>query len=179
MCFPNISCSHILQTSSRTVFWIIYNFTRNLNFQVILFSATMARILSGQKIQMKWRSYGKQDIMCGTLHSLWDQDLWYKLAFYVKFIKYCLIHEQNCFIPDKTRTASLLKGFKNEPFIDVNILKIDLVWAVKSSKKFIENSIKNGFLLFYLRELLMSFWNFFIFNGLFLYLCINQWAPYI
>ena len=35
-----------------------------------------------------------------------------------------------CFIPDKTRTASLLYGFKNEPFrkfIDVNILKIDLV----------------------------------------------------
>ena len=33
------------------------------------------------------------------------------------------------FIPDKTQTASLLYGFKNEPFpkfIDVNILKIDL-----------------------------------------------------
>ena len=35
-----------------------------------------------------------------------------------------------CFIPDETRTASLLYGFKNEPFrkfIDVKILKIDLV----------------------------------------------------
>ena len=35
-----------------------------------------------------------------------------------------------CFIPDKTRAASLLNGFKNEPFrkfIDVNILKIELV----------------------------------------------------
>ena len=35
-----------------------------------------------------------------------------------------------CFIPDKTRTASLLNGLKNEPFrkfIDVKILKIDLV----------------------------------------------------
>ena len=43
---------------------------------------------------------------------------------------YCLINEQECFIPDKTRTASLLNGFKNEPFrkfIDVKILKIDLV----------------------------------------------------
>ena len=43
---------------------------------------------------------------------------------------YCLINEQECFIPDKTRTASLLNGFKNEPFrkfIDVEILKIDLV----------------------------------------------------
>ena len=42
------------------------------------------------------------------------------------------------FIPDKTRTASLLNGFKNKPFwkfIDIKILKIDLVWAVKSSKK--------------------------------------------
>ena len=48
----------------------------------------------------------------------------------------------DCFIPDKTRTASLFYGFKNEPFrkfIDVTILKIDLVWTVKSSKKFIEN----------------------------------------
>ena len=45
-------------------------------------------------------------------------------------------------MPDKTRTASLLYGFKNEPFrkfIDVNILKIDLVWAIKSRKKFIGN----------------------------------------
>ena len=33
-----------------------------------------------------------------------------------------------CFIPDKTRIASLLYGFKNEPFrFDVKILKIDLV----------------------------------------------------
>ena len=35
-----------------------------------------------------------------------------------------------CFIPDISRTASLLNGFKNEPFrkfIDVKILKIDLV----------------------------------------------------
>ena len=43
---------------------------------------------------------------------------------------------------DKTRTASLLNGLKNETFrkfIDVKILKIELVWAVKSSKKFIEN----------------------------------------
>ena len=75
-----------------------------------------------------------------------------------------------CFIPDKTRTASLLNGLKNEPFrkfIDVKILKIDLVWAVKSSQKYIENGkralshiktlIKHVFLLFYLHELLMSF----------------------
>ena len=43
---------------------------------------------------------------------------------------YCIINEQECFIPDKTRTASLLYGFKNEPFrkfVDVKILKIDLV----------------------------------------------------
>ena len=90
---------------------------------------------------------------------------------------YCLINEQECFIrykdfiPDKTRTASLLNGFKNEPFrkfIDVIILKIDLVWAVKSSKKYIENGkralshiktlIKHVFLMFYRHELLMSFW---------------------
>ena len=35
-----------------------------------------------------------------------------------------------CFIPDKTRTASLMNGFKNEPFrkfIDVKMSKIDLV----------------------------------------------------
>ena len=35
-----------------------------------------------------------------------------------------------------------LYGFKNKPFrkfIDVKILKIDLVWAIKSRKKFIEN----------------------------------------
>ena len=48
------------------------------------------------------------------------------------------------------------------------MLKIDLVWAVKSSKKYIENGkralshiktlIKHVFLLFYLHELLMSFW---------------------
>ena len=48
-----------------------------------------------------------------------------------------------CFIPDKTRTASLLLyGFINEPFrkfLDVKILKIDLVLAVKSRTKFIEN----------------------------------------
>ena len=63
-----------------------------------------------------------------------------------------------------------MNGFKNEPFrkfIDVNILKIDLVSAVKSSKKFIENGkralshintlIKHVFLLFYPHELLMSF----------------------
>ena len=73
-------------------------------------------------------------------------------------------------IIDKTRTASLLNGYKNEPFrkfIDVNILKIDLVWAVKSSRKYIENGkralshiikdiIKHVFILFYLHELLMS-----------------------
>ena len=43
---------------------------------------------------------------------------------------------------DKTRTASLLNGLKNETFrkfTDVKILKIELVWVVKSSKKFIEN----------------------------------------
>ena len=78
---------------------------------------------------------------------------------------------------DKTRTASSLHGFKNEPFrkfIDVNILKIDLVWAVKSRKKFIENGkrvfitykdiIKHVFVLFYLRELFMSFWMLFAVN---------------
>ena len=35
-----------------------------------------------------------------------------------------------------------MNGFKNEQFrkfIDVKILKIDLVWDVKSNKKFIEN----------------------------------------
>ena len=74
---------------------------------------------------------------------------------------YCIINEQECFIPDKTRTASLLYGFKNEPFrkfVDVKILKIDLVWAVKSRKKFIENGqrvfitykdIKHVFLLLF------------------------------
>ena len=43
------------------------------------------------------------------------------------------------YICDKTRTASLFNGFKNEPFPakfnDVKSLKIDLVWAVISSKK--------------------------------------------
>ena len=48
-------------------------------------------------------------------------------------------------------------------------MKIDLVWAVKSSKKYIENGkralshiktlIKHVFLLFYLHELLMNFWS--------------------
>ena len=69
-----------------------------------------------------------------------------------------------CFIQDKTNTASLLIVYENEPFrkfIDVKILKIDLVWAVKSMKKFIENGkrsllhmktfIKHAFILFYLR----------------------------
>ena len=45
-----------------------------------------------------------------------------------QFVQYEAIAE--CFIPDKTRTASLLNGFKNEPFrkfIHVNILKIDFV----------------------------------------------------
>ena len=49
---------------------------------------------------------------------------------------------KHTFIPDKTRTASLLNRLKNEPFrkfIDEEILKMDLVWLVKSSKKFIEN----------------------------------------
>ena len=35
-----------------------------------------------------------------------------------------------CFIPDETRTTSLLDGFKNEQFrkfIDVTLLKIELV----------------------------------------------------
>ena len=88
---------------------------------------------------------------------------------------YCLINEQECFIrykltrgnsrvfyTYKTRTASLLKGFKNEPFrkfICVKILKIDIVWAVKSRKKFFENGKRVGVLLFYPYELLMSFWN--------------------
>ena len=36
--------------------------------------------------------------------------------FTMKVIMYCLINEQECFIPDKTRNASLLNGFKNEPF---------------------------------------------------------------
>ena len=44
---------------------------------------------------------------------------------------YCLINEQiECFIPDKIRTASVLNGFKSEPFrkfIDVKILKIQLI----------------------------------------------------
>ena len=92
------------------------------------------------------------------------------LEWYGEFMYY-LINEQECFIPDKTRTASLLNGFKNEPFrkfIDVKILKIDLVCALKSSKKYIENGkralsriktlIKHAFLLFYLHELLMSFY---------------------
>ena len=55
-----------------------------------------------------------------------------------------------CFIPDKTQTASLFNRFKNEPFrkfIDVNILKIDLVWVVKSRKKCIENA-KRVFIIF-------------------------------
>ena len=63
-----------------------------------------------------------------------------------------------------------MNGLKNEPFrkfIDVKFLKIDLVWAVESSKKYIENGkralshiktlIKHVFLLFYLHELLMIF----------------------
>ena len=55
---------------------------------------------------------------------------------------FVVIHVAEHFIPNKTRTASLFYGFKNESFrkfIDVKILKIDLVWAVKSRKKFIEN----------------------------------------
>ena len=75
-----------------------------------------------------------------------------------------------CLIPDKTRIASLLNGFKNEPFrkfIDVKILMIDLVLAVKSSKTYIENGkralshiktlIKHVIILFHRHELLMSF----------------------
>ena len=61
-----------------------------------------------------------------------------KVKFYVLFNKQSGVFYQvqrhkaivECFIPDKTRTASLLNGFKNEPFrkfIDVKMLKIDLV----------------------------------------------------
>ena len=58
--------------------------------------------------------------------------IWSRYAGMSWYIMYCLINEQECFIPDKTRTASLLNGFKNEPFrkfIHVKILKIDLVWV--------------------------------------------------
>ena len=55
-----------------------------------------------------------------------------------------LKHEQQCFIrPDKARAASVLNGFKNEPFyefIGEVILKINLIWEVKTSEKFIKNS---------------------------------------
>ena len=74
------------------------------------------------------------------------------------------------FRPDKTRAASVLNGFKNEPFSEFLgevILKINLVWDVKSSEKFIKNSERvfirykdtrwTWFRLFYLRELLMIF----------------------
>ena len=47
------------------------------------------------------------------------------------------------FRPNKTRAASVLNGFKNEPFSEFLgevILKINLVWDVKSSEKFIKNS---------------------------------------
>ena len=43
---------------------------------------------------------------------------------------FVVIHVAEHFIPNKTRTASLFYGFKNESFrkfIDVKILKIDLV----------------------------------------------------
>ena len=53
-------------------------------------------------------------------------------------------------------------------FIDVKILKFDLVWAVKNNKIFIENGkrvsstykdiIKHRFIFFYIYELLMPFW---------------------
>ena len=72
----------------------------------------------------------------------------HRCIFFLNLYEFCLYNSggtffAECFIPDKTRTASLLNDFKSEPFrkfIDVNILKIDLVWAVKPSKKFIENS---------------------------------------
>ena len=55
---------------------------------------------------------------------------------------YSLKHEQQCFRPDKTRAASVLNGFKNEPlyeFLGEVILKINLIWEVKTSEKFIKN----------------------------------------
>ena len=87
---------------------------------------------------------------------------------------YGLKHEHQClsgFKPNKTHAVSVLNnGFKNEPlneFIGEVILKINLIRDVKTSKKLIMNServfithkdtIKRGFHLFYLRELLMSF----------------------
>ena len=64
-------------------------------------------------------------------------------------------HEQQCFIgfktrgditeffkPDKTGAASFLNGFRNlksYEFIDKVILKINLVWDIKTSEKFIKN----------------------------------------
>ena len=87
---------------------------------------------------------------------------------------YSLKHKQQClsgFKPNKTHAVSVLNdGFKNGPFyefIGEIILKINLIRDVKTSKKLIKNSecvfithkdtIKRGFHLFYLRELLMSF----------------------
>ena len=45
-------------------------------------------------------------------------------------------------VPDKTLTASVLNGFKNEPFyefIGEVILKINLICEVKTSEIFIKN----------------------------------------
>ena len=94
---------------------------------------------------------------------------------------YSLKHEQQCFSKQKTIKAIVIDRLKHvlrvfwtalfaasvlNEFIGEVILKINfnLIWDVKTSEKFIKNServfnhiIKHGFLLFYLRELLMSF----------------------
>ena len=48
-----------------------------------------------------------------------------------------------CFRPDKTRAASFLDGFQNEPFdefIGEVALQMNLIWDVKTNEKFIKNS---------------------------------------
>ena len=91
---------------------------------------------------------------------------------------YSLKHEQAIgvyFRFHKTRAASVLNDFKNEPFYEfigeVKKMKINFIWDVKTSEKFtlsasvslshIRTLIKHGFILFYFYELLMSFWRLF------------------
>ena len=50
----------------------------------------------------------------------------------------CIVYRAECFRPNKTHAASVLNGFKNEPFnefIGEVILKINLIWEVKNQRE--------------------------------------------
>ena len=169
-CLPSCFVSAQLQIDRSSIFLdtVLLSLSRFSSWPFPSFSLSAAYIIISSSSHLRTWPYHLNLLSC-TLSLICTTHTSLCTSSFIILSNCLLIAE--CSIPDKTRTASLLYGLKNEPFrkfIDVKSLKIDLVWAVKSRKIFFENGkrvfketlIKQVFRPFYLRELWMSFWKY-------------------